>query len=136
MSEDFANYIGQLKATIDKLFNTYSYYHYTATKENEDLIKSNLYSDSYEEPIIGIPEEKCYDFITTANGVLLVVVRKGFLKIMTESKQEYKDFLLNILRRQYEFSKSLTGFNIRQYLNSYLGCKMNDNYFDLIKLMA
>lgn len=146
VSQDFIDYVGELNTTIEKIFNVWNYYEYTPTKENQDLIKATLYAkedgygnavsdSSYYSPTT-TNEEKCYDFITTADGILLVVVRRGFLTIMTESKQEYKDFLLNILRHQYEFSKSLSGLNTQSYLSSYLNCQMNDNYFNLVKLMA
>lgn len=66
-------------------------------------------------------DENCYDLrVDPLNGKLriLVVVRNGFLRAVTETKEEVNAFLQTLLRHIYENGCSTPTPYLRQYLES------------------
>lgn len=72
-----------------------------------------------------------YELVVLPSNDILVVVEEGFLNHITESKNNLLKFILHCLCHQYKFK-----FELKILLNSYIKLKMNDNYFNLLKLKA
>lgn len=78
--------------------------------------------------------KKYYEIISTdstINNYTLVVVEEEFLSNLTACKEELVKFLLDCLSHQYK-----TGYDLYTVLKLYLSLKVNEGYFDLIKLRA
>lgn len=73
-------------------------------------------------------EEKYYELVILADNTILVVVEEGFLNFITEDKNNLIRFILDCLCYQYKFNLST-----RHLLNIYIGLKINDTHFNLIK---
>lgn len=104
---------------------------------NIDLLKKDLSNNEFkfieskfnEELNNDVYLEKYYELVTLPNNDILVVVEEGFLKHITESKNNLLKFILSCLCSQYKFK-----FNLKMLLNIYIKLRMNDNYFNLLKL--
>lgn len=137
LSPQTYEYLSELNIQIFKMFGIGGHLPITAGKTDESIaqtvndILTKKTSDVYQNTV-----EKYYDFTITPSGVLLVIVKEGFLSILTESKDEYSLFVLSVLSHQYNFSKTIEGLDMKNMLGSYINLKLNDNYLDLIKLLA
>lgn len=85
-----------------------------------DMFKDTMYSNVYSS-------RKYYEIVILPNSTLLIVVDNGFLTFVTESKDNFLQFILDCLCYQYKFN--LSGC----LLKTYIGLKLNDTYFNLIK---
>jgi hypothetical protein len=92
----------------------------------EDNFKSTMLenSNTYSRDL----NKKYYEIIVLSNNTLLIVIEEGFLKFMTESKDNLIKFILNCLCYSYKFN-----FVVSYLLKTYISLKMNDTYFNLIK---
>lgn len=76
--------------------------------------------------------EKYYEIISvpTANTVyLLVLVREGIFKRLTETKEELYSFFLNLLSQQDKFDSNVDYLN-----NEYVSLGINPGHLDLVKI--
>lgn len=101
--------------------------------------RSTLLEDSYANDFVDeylkcsdYYDAKCYEIIplSTADELtLLIVVERGFLRIVTESKDALSEHFLTLLRHGYD-----QGAYLGNLARKYLGLKMNKGYLDLVKL--
>lgn len=76
--------------------------------------------------------QKCCEIIpisTSEELTLLIVVEKGFLRLVAESKEALCEHFLTLLRHAHDHD-AYNGALVRKYL----GLKMNKGYLDLVKL--
>lgn len=88
--------------------------------------------DDYLKTSEMVEFEKCCEIVlnSTADEVtLLVVVEKGFLSFVAETKEKLSEHFLTLLRHSHD-----QGCNYNQIGHKYLGLKMNKGYLDLVKL--
>lgn len=107
----------------------------TTNSHRATLLEDNYANDFVDEYLKSgdiYENEKCCEIIplsTTEELILLVVVEKGFLRIVTESKDTLTEHFLTLLRHGHE-----QGAYIGNLARKYLGLKMNKGYLDLVKL--
>lgn len=72
-------------------------------------------------------DKKYYEIVVLPDNTLLIVVEEGFLTFVTESKENFLQFILDCLCYQYKFNLFSSLFK------TYVIMKLNDTYFNLIK---
>ena len=73
--------------------------------------------------------EKYYELTSLPSGDILVIMQDGFIRYLTESKDNYKQFLLDCLCKQYKFNTG-SWSQFRCYLN----LRIVPNYIETVKL--
>lgn len=109
---------------------TDSYYGSIVLLNNQEkqFINDNFISTQLKNiyPIID-HDKKYYEIILLPDNKLLVIVEEGFLTLMTEIKDNLLEFILDCLRYQNKFNLNSL------LLKSYIGLKLNDTQFNIIK---
>jgi hypothetical protein len=140
------------KALFDQGFNSLYHSHKLSHQDIDYIkvkVKAQLFSVDTEDcyPCIAMSKEigsgqqidynqneKYYEIISTDSSktnYTLVVIEEEFLSNLTECKEELSKFLLDCLSYQYK-----SEFDVYSVLKLYLSLKVNEGYFDLVKLRA
>lgn len=88
------------------------------------ILKSSRLLD-YDEP----STEKYYELTSLPNGDILVIMQDGFITHLTESKDNYKQFILDCLCIQYKFNTDSS-----YLLYCYLNLRIIPDYLETVKL--
>lgn len=111
-----------------------SKYNVPLTEEQVAYAKAEVNDYLKQENIDFVNEsgQKCYEIIICLSAEqvdLVVVVGKGFLSLVTTNSETLSCFYRELLRHCYEQNEVSCALN-----REYLGLKMNQGYFDLVKL--
>lgn len=98
----------------------------------EDNFKTYMFDDNKAHLVIYYNDDKenkkYYDIKVLSDNMLLIIVEEGFLKFITESKDNLLEIILDCLCYHYKYD-----FSMFSLLKTYIRLKINDSYFNLIK---